>query len=50
MGVKPAQITGPGINPENSGPILAQNSWADLGPEYFLGLGRANTSPAQGQC
>jgi hypothetical protein len=37
MGVKPAQITGPGINPENSGPILAQNGRANLDPEYFMG-------------
>ena len=38
-----AQTTGPGINPENSGLILAQNGWADLGPEYFWG--RAGPRP-----
>ena len=34
----PTHITGPGINPENSGLISAQNGWANLGPEYFLFL------------
>jgi hypothetical protein len=43
MWAGPAQTTGPGINPENSGPILAQNGWADLGPKYFWG--RAGPRP-----
>jgi hypothetical protein len=38
MWVGPTQITGPGTNLENNGPISAQNSWADLGPTYFLSL------------
>jgi hypothetical protein len=36
MWAEPAQITGPGINPKNNGPISAQNGWANLDPKYFL--------------
>jgi hypothetical protein len=42
------------LSPRIGGPTSAQNDWADLGPEYFLGLvfgpGWANTCPAQMQC
>jgi len=60
MWVRPAQINGPVINPENSGLISAQNGWPDIGPEYFLifraglaqpkHLGWASTGPTQRQC
>ena len=42
------------LSPRIGGPTSTQNDWADLGPEYFLGLvfgpGWANTCPAQMQC
>jgi len=42
MWAGPAQTTGPGIKPENSGLISAQKGWADIGPtdpffSLFLG-------------
>jgi hypothetical protein len=45
MWAEPAQITGPGINPKNNGPISAQNGWADIDPKYFLFFGPSQTQP-----